>query len=144
MPLSTGRFAVAACGVLVTLAFPAATVVASGIQAAAPPCHVVARAPDHVGGAPGKTVATMTFTCIHSHARAVARVQSQQLIRGRWIHQATRTVTTFQVTGGRRYKTTTPPIDCSPGQYRTIASVKTGSRTIRAKSPTVSITCAKT
>jgi hypothetical protein len=85
----------------------------------------------------------MTFTCTRAHARVVARVQSQQLIRGRWIHQATRTTTTFQVKGGRRYKTTTPPIDCSPGRYRTLASVGTEGRTVRAKSPTASITCAR-
>jgi hypothetical protein len=130
-------------GMLVALAAVAPSGVASGIHtSSAVPCPSVVRAPVHTGGTPGKTVATMTFSCTRAHSQAVATVLSQELIRGQWIHQAKRTVTFFQVKGGRRYKVTTPPIDCSPGQYRTIASVTTGRRTARAQSHTVDITCA--
>jgi hypothetical protein len=136
------RFAVGG-GMLIALAAVAPSGVASGIHtSSAVPCPLVVHAPVHTGGTPGKTVATMTFTCTRAHSQAVATVRTQELIRGQWIHQAKRAVTFFQVKGGRRYKVTTPPIDCSPGQYRAIASVKTGRRTTQVQSHPVDITCA--
>jgi hypothetical protein len=144
MSATRTRFAAASAGILVALAAVAPSGLADTIHASSvpPPCRVVVHAPVHTGGTPGKTLATMTFTCTVGHSKAAGTVQSQELIRGRWIHQATRTITFFQVKGGRRYRVTTPPIDCSPGQYRTIASVTTGRRTARAQSHTVDITCA--
>ncbi len=105
------------------------------------PCRVVAHAPVQVGGAPAKTIATVTFTCAARRSQATATAQSQQQIRGRWIHQATRTVTFFQVKAKHRYTIKTPPITCSVGQSRTIASVRSGGPTSTAQSPAVAIGC---
>jgi hypothetical protein len=105
------------------------------------PCRIVIGAPMQTRATPPRTGATMTFTCRRPHPQAVSMVQSQQLIRGRWIHQATRTITFFQLKGGHRYRVSTPPIDCSPGTYRTLASVKIGARTTRAQSEPVDIIC---
>jgi hypothetical protein len=144
MSLANTRLALAGGGMLAALAVavPGAVAGSIGPSSAAAPCRVVVHAPVHTGGTPGKTAATMTFTCSRRHYQAVATVESQELIRGRWIHQAKRTITFYQVKSGHRYKVTTPPIDCSPGQYRTLASVKTGGRTIRAQSGAVDVTCA--
>jgi hypothetical protein len=130
-------------GLLAALAGGTAGALAATTDAAAvaSSCRVVIGAPAQTPTKPARTEATMTFTCRRPHSRALATVQSQQLIRGRWIHQATRTTTFFGVKGGRRYRVSTPPIDCSPGQYRAIASVKTGARTARAQSEPVDITC---
>jgi hypothetical protein len=135
--------AVAGKGMLLALALPAPHGLAASVHAysVAKPCRAIARAPIHRGGTPGKTLAHMRFTCARRHFRALATVQTQELIRGRWIHQATRTIKFFQVKAGRRYSVTTPPIDCSPGDYRTVASVKTGDGRTRARSRTVGITC---
>ncbi|MEA2449896.1 MAG: hypothetical protein QOG63_1828 [Thermoleophilaceae bacterium] len=127
--------------VALTLAAPDGLAARIHASAVAKPCRVVARAPVHTGGAPGKTVATMHFTCTRRHSQAIATVQSQKFIRGRWSPRAARTITFFQLKRRHRYKATTPPIDCSPGEYRTVASVKTGSRTTQARSHTVTITC---